>query len=74
MSEPKLMAYAEAAEFIGVTVGTMYSMVARRIVPHHRIGRRLVRFSRDDLRAWLQRNSVPDRRENAGPAVHKASV
>lgn len=63
MSEPKLMAYAEAAAFIGVTVGTLYSMVARRIVPHHRIGRRLVRFSRDELQAWLARNAVPDQRE-----------
>jgi excisionase family DNA binding protein len=63
MPEQKLMGYEEAASFIGVTLGTMYSMVARRMIPHHRIGRRLVRFSRDELQAWLQRHAVPDCRD-----------
>ncbi len=63
MKELQFMNYEQAAEFIGITVGTLYSMVARTAIPHHRIGPRLVRFSRDELRAWLERKAVADHRE-----------
>jgi excisionase family DNA binding protein len=63
MSQKIYLTYREAAELLGVTVGTLYSMVSRRLVPHHRIGRRLVRFNRTELEGWLQRHSVADRRE-----------
>lgn len=69
MEEHKLLNYRQAAEFIGVTLGTLYSMVARRMVPHHRIGPRLVRFDLTELRAWLERNSVPDQRERTPTQV-----
>lgn len=63
MTEPKFMNYEQAAAFTGVTIGTLYSMVARRAIPHHRIGPRLVRFSCEELRAWLKRKAIADHRE-----------
>jgi excisionase family DNA binding protein len=63
MTDLKFMNYEQAADFIGVTIGTLYSMVARRAIPHHRIGPRLVRFSGEELRAWLERKAVADHRE-----------
>lgn len=49
----KMMTYRQAAELLQLPVGTVYSMVARRGIPHVRLGRRLVRFNRDDIDNWL---------------------
>lgn len=56
---PQMLDYTSAAEFLGVKVGTLYSMVSRGQVPHTRIGRRLVRFPRPALEAWLGEHFVP---------------
>ena len=63
MSQNEYLAYKEAADFLGITVGTLYSMVARKVVPHHRIGNRLVRFSKAELESWLNRKAISDHRE-----------
>jgi excisionase family DNA binding protein len=65
MSE--MMNYTTAAEFLGVKVATLYSMVSRREVPFTRIGRRLVRFSRVELTNWLASRTVKPR--EGGKAV-----
>jgi excisionase family DNA binding protein len=52
------LTYTEAAHFLGIPVGTVYSMVARRQLPHLRLGKRLVRFSRHDLEAWVAARRV----------------
>lgn len=51
--------YADAAEFIGVPVGTLRSMVARKQVPHIRLGPQTVRFDLDELEQWLRAHAVP---------------
>lgn len=63
MSNKKLLRYAEAALKLGVTTGTLYSMVSRKEIPHSRIGKRLVVFDAEVLEAWLKRKNVADRRE-----------
>jgi excisionase family DNA binding protein len=49
----KLLTYAEVAERIGVPIGTVYSMVCRRQIPHVRLGPRTVRFSPEAVEAWI---------------------
>lgn len=56
--EDAVMTYAEAAEFVGVPVGTLYAWVNQRKIPHFRLGPRLVRFHRADVRAWLEQRRV----------------
>jgi excisionase family DNA binding protein len=51
--------YAAAAEFIGVKVTTLRSMVHRKQVPHIRLGPQLVVFDLDELERWLQGCSIP---------------
>ena len=53
-----LMTYGEAAEYLGLRVGTLYAMVAQGRVPHVRLGPRLVRFPREELDAWLRERLV----------------
>jgi len=50
--------YIEAAAFLNVPVGTLYAMVSRGTIPHIRISRRLVRFSKKELEQWLKERST----------------
>jgi excisionase family DNA binding protein len=52
------LTYNEAAQFLGVPVGTVYSMVSHRRLPHIRLGKRLVRFPRHELEAWVAARRV----------------
>jgi excisionase family DNA binding protein len=54
---------SEAAESIGVSERTVRSLVARREIPHVRVGRRVL-IPCDELRVWLA-----GRAEVVSPAV-----
>ena len=56
-----LMDYNQVAELLGVPKGTLYNLVYENRIPHIRLGKKTVRFSRDDLEKWLQRRKVRTR-------------
>jgi len=56
-----MISYKEAAEILGLPLGTVYSLVCQRRIPHHRLGPRLVRFQREDLEQWLMERRVDQR-------------
>ncbi len=56
-----LLDYAAAAALLGMSEGALRAAVSRRTVPHVRISDRVVRFSREDLLAWLESRRVPAR-------------
>lgn len=60
-----LMTYTEAAELLNVPKGTLYTWVFEKRVPHIRLGKRMVRFSRLQIAKWLQANNVPAREAGA---------
>ena len=49
MAEDKLLDVSEAAQFLGVPVGTLYHMVSQRRVPCIRLSKRCLRFRRADI-------------------------
>jgi excisionase family DNA binding protein len=49
-----LIGAAEAAEMLGVTAWRILALARQKIVPHVRLGR-TVRFSRDQLAAFVER-------------------
>ena len=53
-----LMNYADTAELLGLKTSTLYAMVSRQQIPYVRLGKRLVRFDRDQLLAWLSERTV----------------
>jgi len=57
--ENRQIGYAEAAQFLGLPRGTLYWLVSEKRVPHIRLGRRLVRFSVQELQNWLAEHAVP---------------
>ncbi len=58
MESPHLT-YQMAAEYLGVAVSTLQSWVCRKQIPHLRLGRRMVRFQKAALDAWLRERAVP---------------
>ena len=60
-----MLNYAQAAEILGLPVGTLYAMVAKRNIPHIRLGRRLVRFSREALERWVKEHAVETKKSAA---------
>lgn len=52
------MSYLEVTKFLNIKLSTLYSMVSRKQIPHHRINKRAIRFRRDELEAWLSSNAV----------------
>jgi excisionase family DNA binding protein len=56
LTEPLLDAN-EAARLLRVPRSTLYELVRSRGLPHVRIGRRGLRFTRVDLARWIGENS-----------------
>ena len=56
----EMISYAEASEFLGVPVGTLYAWVHARRIPHVRLGSRMVRFRLDALKEWVAIRDVPE--------------
>jgi excisionase family DNA binding protein len=59
----RLIDIREAAEYTGLSVHTLYTMVSQRRVPFVRVGR-LVKFDVELLDKWIKQNTVmpmPDR-------------
>ena len=52
--EKDMLTYDEAAAVLAVPKGTLYAMVSRRLIPHVRMGPRLVRFPRAELEEWAR--------------------
>ena len=46
------MCAEELARFLGVNRKTVYEYAARNVIPHQRLGRRIV-FSREQVVSWL---------------------
>lgn len=44
--------YAEAAEYLCLSIGTLRNLVSQKRIPFSKRGR-IVRFRRDELDAWL---------------------
>lgn len=48
----------EAARLLHVPRSTLYELVRSRGLPHVRVGKRGMRFTRADLARWISENSV----------------
>lgn len=50
--------YPGAKEITGLKIPTIQSMVCRKQIPHYRLGKRLVVFSRRELLQWMADRAV----------------
>lgn len=54
----EFLSYKEAAYYLNLPIGTVYALVSQKRIPHVRLGNRLVRFSKEELRKWVASNSI----------------
>ena len=55
----KLLTYEEVATITSLPLGTLYSMVHRKELPHYRLSSKTVRFSEEEIRKWIEDGYVP---------------
>ena len=53
----RLFGVAEAAQYINMSVRTVYTMVSQRRIPYVKVGR-LTKFDVTDLDKWIKKNTV----------------
>ncbi len=71
--EREVLTAEEAAEFLRVDRKTVYEYVARRKIPHQRLGRRII-LSRSALLAWIAAGpGSPSARTASAPALSEVS-
>ncbi|MBM4762744.1 helix-turn-helix domain-containing protein [Bacillus sp. B15-48] len=51
--ERKTITAQEAADYIGVHIDTIYTMVRQKEIPHVRVRRRIL-FNRETIDAWMR--------------------
>ena len=61
----RLLSIKEAAEYTGLSVHTLYTMVSQRRIPYVKAGR-LTKFDLDLLDAWIKQNTVMPLPEKRG--------
>ena len=57
MNDPVFLTPAQAAEFLGVKLNTIYKWVQTKQIPYRKHGR-LIRFFRDDLLEWSKSKEI----------------
>ena len=53
MNDDRLLHVREAAQFLGVAVGSLYHMVSQQRIPCIHLSKRCLRFRLSDLEAWI---------------------
>lgn len=56
--EDEMLTYPQVADLLSLQLQTVYSMVSRRRIPFIRLGKRVVRFSKRRIEAWLASATV----------------
>ena len=54
---PNLISIQQAAEYLGITVGTIYQWRSQHKIPYIKVGRR-VKFKKEQLDQWLTERTV----------------
>jgi excisionase family DNA binding protein len=58
MNPVQMWRYQDAARFLALPLATLRGLVARRRIPHHRVGPRLVLFNPQEVKEWLEAHRV----------------
>ncbi len=58
LNEDDFLNYETAAKLLKLPVGSLYGLVSKRQIPHIRINKRIVRFSRAELLDFLSTRKI----------------
>lgn len=59
--QDQMLRYPGASAHTGIGVPTLQTYVCRKQIPHYRLGKRLVVFSKTELTAWMAQRHVSGR-------------
>lgn len=55
----KWMSPSQTAEYLGLSIHTVYQRIAKRQIPHHKVpGSNLVRFDQVELDEWMESGAI----------------
>lgn len=54
----KLLSIDELSEILGVTKSTIYSWTSRNKIPHIKLSKRLLKFRKNDIEAWIAKKAI----------------
>ena len=60
-ADAEIMSADDVAAFLGVDRNTVYEQAGRGVIPHKRLGKRMI-FRRETIRAWLDSGHTVERR------------
>jgi len=66
--EKEFLTIEELSDRLGVKKTTLYSWVASGLIPHLRLGRRLIRFRKEDIDQWLESQRA-DQKDHPNPKM-----
>lgn len=55
-----MIGYADVKALLGCPIGTIYSMVSKKKIPHYRMGPRHVLFNAHEVNSWLNQHKVSE--------------
>lgn len=58
MKKRQLIDVNELAEYLKITVETLYNWISQKKIPYVKVGSRLVRFDLEKIDEWLEQGSV----------------
>ena len=53
--------YEFASKITGISKNTLYALVFKKRIPHIKLNRRFIRFSKNDLECWLVNHKIEPR-------------
>jgi excisionase family DNA binding protein len=60
--EDQKLTYKQLSELLGVPLGTLYCLVMNKRIPHIRLGKRFVRFSKNEIERWMKSHEVSEKK------------
>ena len=69
LSQKEVLTFAEAARYSGISKSYLYKLTSTNQIPFSKPSGKLVFFRRTDLEAWLLKNRVCTKTENAEAAA-----
>lgn len=64
ISEKAVLTSEEAADFLGITVKSLYDLTSKHQIPYYKPNGKKTYFERAELETWLHRNRVASKHES----------
>ena len=64
ISEKAVLTSEEAADFLGITVKSLYDLTSKHQIPYYKPNGKKTYFERAELEIWLHRNRVASKHES----------